>query len=107
MNMFINLFGAEVRVIKDKPAKSEATRERILEAALQLFAQKGYVNSTMREIAELSGCSLGLAYRYFRSKDSMVLALYERLSNEFAMEASTIAAGPPTKRWGQSTRADF
>src|SRR5580692_8397839 len=87
--------------------KSEATRERILEAALQLFAQKGYAHATMREIAESSGCSLGLAYRYFRSKDSMVLALYERLSDEFIAEAELVESGPLAKRWGRSTRADF
>ena len=63
--------------------KARRTRARILEAALGLFAQKGYEATTMREVAAAAGTSLGLAYRYFESKEEFALALYERLAGEF------------------------
>ena len=49
--------------------KARRTRERILEAALALFAERGYEATTMRDVAREAGASLGLAYRYFESKE--------------------------------------
>lgn len=88
-------------------AKSEATRERILESALALFAERGFAAATMRDVAERSECSLGLAYRYFRSKDAMALALYQRLLDDFAEEAARLEPGPIARRWGIVMRGDM
>ena len=62
--------------------KARRTRERILEAALRLIAEKGYEATTMRDVAREAGASLGLAYRYFASKEEFALALYLRLAEE-------------------------
>jgi AcrR family transcriptional regulator len=62
--------------------KARRTRERILEAALALFADRGYEATTMRDVAGEAGASLGLAYRYFASKEEFALALYLRLAEE-------------------------
>jgi AcrR family transcriptional regulator len=62
--------------------KARRTRERILEAALGLFADRGYEATTMRDVAREAGASLGLAYRYFVSKEEFALALYMRLAEE-------------------------
>jgi AcrR family transcriptional regulator len=56
--------------------KAVLTRQRILDTALRLFATNGYDGTSMRDIAAAAGCSLGLAYRYFASKEDMVLELY-------------------------------
>ncbi|MGO9940780.1 MAG: TetR family transcriptional regulator [Terracidiphilus sp.] len=58
-------------------AKSEATRARILAAALQVFRERGFNNATMREIAAAAGVAVGAAYYYFDSKDALVMAFYE------------------------------
>ena len=63
-------------------SKARRTRERILEAALALFAERGYEATTMRDVAREAGTSLGLAYRYFASKEEFALALYMRLAEE-------------------------
>lgn len=60
--------------------KARRTRERILGAALRLFAEKGYEATTMRDVAREAGASLGLAYRYFASKEEFALALYMGLA---------------------------
>lgn len=61
-------------------SKGERTREHILDTALRLFSEQGYEQTTMRGIAAAAETSLGLAYRYFTSKEDLVLALYERLT---------------------------
>jgi AcrR family transcriptional regulator len=62
--------------------KARRTRERILEAALELFADRGYEATTMRDVAREAEASLGLAYRYFASKEEFALVLYMRLAEE-------------------------
>lgn len=60
--------------------KAALTRQRIIDTALHLFATKGYDQTTMRDIAAAADCSLGLAYRYFASKEDLVLELYRWLA---------------------------
>ncbi len=66
----------------DATPKAEATRARILEAALELFRQEGFDNATMRSIAQKAEVATGAAYYYYASKDAIVLDFYERANNE-------------------------
>ncbi|MFO1519921.1 MAG: TetR family transcriptional regulator [bacterium] len=59
-----------------KPAKAEATRQRIYEAALGLFQEKDFGQTTMRDIAKRAGVALGATYYYFKSKDDIVMEFY-------------------------------
>ena len=61
-----------------KTRKGEQTRERILDAALELFRTQGYADTTMRQIALAADVAVGNAYYYFASKDQLILAFYER-----------------------------
>jgi len=63
-------------------AKAEETRERILESALQLFREKGFDETTMRDVAATAEMATGAAYYYFRSKEELVMALYVRSGEE-------------------------
>lgn len=60
--------------------RSEATRTRIVEAALRLFRENGYDRTTMRAIAREAGVSVGNAYYYFNSKDELVQGFYDRIA---------------------------
>lgn len=91
----------------EKKTKGERTRERILEVALKLFAEKGYANATLRDIAAEAGCSLGLAYRYFAGKEEMVFALYERLTAELETVVENLAPGTLATRWLAIEQADI
>ena len=62
--------------------KGERTRRHILEAALTLFRERGYDDTTMREIARRAGVSLGNAYYYFRSKEHLIQSFYARTHTE-------------------------
>jgi AcrR family transcriptional regulator len=61
------------------PTKGDRTRDAVLDTALKLFRKHGFDRTTMREIANEAGMSLGAAYYYFRSKEDIVHAYYERV----------------------------
>src|SRR5215471_19554926 len=65
-----------------KPSKSDATRNRILESALDLFRVQGFDDTTMRQIASKAEVAGGAAYYYFPSKDAIVLAFYDQAQKE-------------------------
>lgn len=64
--------------------KSDATRERILTAALEMFHDRGFDSTTMRDIATRAEMAIGAAYYYFESKDAIVLAIYDQARTEMA-----------------------
>lgn len=55
-----------------------AQRERILAAAKQCFVEHGFHAAGMALIAQTAGMSPGLIYRYFDSKNAIILAIVER-----------------------------
>lgn len=52
----------------------ENRRQQILDAAIACFARNGFHQTTMEEIGDQAGLSPGVAYRYFDSKDDIILA---------------------------------
>lgn len=61
-----------------------STRDRILDAALSLFAEKGYEATSMREIAEQLGITKAALYYHFDGKDAIVLALLADIETQVA-----------------------
>jgi AcrR family transcriptional regulator len=72
-----------------------AARNRLYAIAMQLIAARGYEATTLRDIAKQAGVSVGLLYRYFPSKQAVVIALYDELSSDYARQAAEM----PTGRW--------
>lgn len=65
-----------------KTDKGQQTRAAILEAALEMFRERGYEQTTMRAIADRAGVALGNAYYYFHSKEHLIQAFYGRTHEE-------------------------
>jgi AcrR family transcriptional regulator len=65
-----------------KTQKGDQTKALILQTALEIFLERGYEETTMRVIADKAGLSLGNAYYYFRSKEYLIQAFYQRLHDE-------------------------
>lgn len=59
----------------------ESTRDKILDAALGVFANKGYHDTRMDEIVEESGTSKGSIYFHFPNKERLFLALVDQFAN--------------------------
>src|ERR1041385_4687335 len=57
------------------------TRQRILMAAIDLLAQKGFANLSMNDIVNESGVSKGGVYWHFKSKDEIVQAIFDFFFN--------------------------
>ena len=55
----------------------EKSREKILAAALELFANKGYTATSIDSIAKKAGISKGLIYNYFESKEKILRAIFD------------------------------
>ena len=74
-------------------AQGAAARDRLYNTAIELIAARGYDATTLRDIAKQAGVSVGLLYRYFPSKQAVVIALYDELSADYARQAAEMPAG--------------
>lgn len=63
-------------------AKSDDTRAKITETALESFRERGYDQTTIRLIADEAGISVGNAYYYFPTKNHLVQELYVRVQDD-------------------------
>lgn len=74
--------------------RHEAKHHRILDAALHVFALKGYHEAKISEIARLAGVADGTIYLYFKNKDDLLLSLLthtlQRLNEGLKEDLSTI-----------------
>ena len=61
-------------------------REAILRAAIKVFAQRGYFNSKVADIAGAAGIADGTVYLYFKSKDEILHSVFDRAMEEFIAE---------------------
>jgi AcrR family transcriptional regulator len=56
------------------------TRDRILEAAIKVFSQEGFVGATTREIARVAGVNEVTLFRHFQSKEQLLAAVAEHIT---------------------------
>lgn len=67
--------------------KTEARRTKILEAAQSVFAEKGFHDATIAEIARAAGVSEGSIYEYFSSKEGVLFAIPLEVTSKNAQTA--------------------
>ena len=63
-----------------------ARRKQILDAATQVFAEKGFHRATVKEIARVAGIADGTIYTYFASKTEVLLGILHRLNESTERE---------------------
>jgi AcrR family transcriptional regulator len=73
-----------MKVANDRPnsrkAQAEDRRLQILDTALAVFAEKGFANTSIKDLAEVANISAGLIYHYFPSKEKLLEATVEHHS---------------------------
>lgn len=62
-------------------SKKKERQEKILDAALKLFTERGYFNTTVNDIQFASKMSVGSLYNYFENKESIAVTLYSNIEN--------------------------
>jgi AcrR family transcriptional regulator len=81
-------------------AKTGATQRRILDAATEVFATRGFTAATMADVVAASGASVGSIYHHFGGKNELFLAIFERMATavderiEAAMRQAAEGADP-------------
>ena len=71
----------------------ETTRQKLYATAIRLIGERGYEQTTLREVADAAGVSVGLLYRYFPNKRAVMLALYDELSLAQLARADVMPGG--------------
>ncbi len=76
---------------KLKTHAMEANQVKIEDAALRIFTRQGYHGTSVREIAEEAGISLGNIYNYYKTKEEIFESLVKRYGNRMArLQATTL-----------------
>lgn len=85
-----------------RPTREE-TRERVLAAAFQVFAERGIAASSVNDVAAAAGLTKGAVYSSFASKDELVLAIMEQHVMERLSGAIGVFAAAPDLQTAMTT----
>lgn len=72
------------RRVKGRVKRPESRRQELLDSALQLFREQGVDRPTVSDITEAARAAKGTFYRYFDTKEDLVLALQHKFEDELA-----------------------
>ena len=67
-------------------------RDAILRAAIDVFAGRGYFNAQVADVAKAAGVAAGTVYLYFRSKDDLLVSIFEQTMREGLDQGRAVAA---------------
>ncbi|MFT4084081.1 MAG: TetR/AcrR family transcriptional regulator [Nocardioides sp.] len=81
---------ADMRPLQEQ--RRDFTRSRLLDAASEAFARKGYVAVTVDDIVGLARCARATFYLHFNSKAAVAIALLERSTPDFVAACRSLAA---------------
>jgi AcrR family transcriptional regulator len=100
--MNIHSFLATMISAARKSAEPDDKRERLLDAALELFELRGFDGVAVPEIAQMANVATGTIYRYFETKEALVNALYRRWKEAYnaAVLAPLEGAHSPREMFG-------
>jgi len=87
-------------VLDRRQRRSAETRERLFRAALDLFAKKGFAETTVEDITEAADVGKGTFFNYFPSKDHILLAFGE-------MQLGKLEAAIETARQARTPMSEF
>jgi TetR/AcrR family fatty acid metabolism transcriptional regulator len=74
--------------------RSTRTRQRILEAATEVFARRGFHGARVADIAEAAGIAYGLVYHHFRNKDEILAAIFTERWGDYVRYLDELEAMP-------------
>jgi TetR/AcrR family transcriptional regulator, cholesterol catabolism regulator len=86
----------------EAPGRGEETKDRILDTAITLFAERGFDACTMREIAAAVGIKAPGIYNHYASKDDVLAAAMEHLLGRFFSTLLTPLEEQPVEGWLKS-----
>ena len=96
-----------IRTATKNPERVRAWRERLINAAIAVFMEKGFHNATVRDIGRAAGMTQGTIYNYVTSKDDILYLVCDRIVAEYNDEArkAIAASDQPAERVRLAVRA--
>jgi len=97
-------------VVKSAADKSAARRRQLIEATIAVIGRRGYANTTLTHVASEAGLSPGIVNFYFKSKEQLLQATLEQLTDEYAAfqrEQLERAGSSPAAQLDAMIDADF
>lgn len=79
--------GSKIKTSTSEKTPGPGKREAILRAAIEVFAEKGFFNSKVADVARAAGIADGTVYLYFKSKDEILHSIFDRAMEQFIGEA--------------------
>ena len=84
---------AAVAPRRTRPEPSPGPKhDAILRAAIDVFAERGYFNAQVADVARVAGVAAGTVYLYFKSKDDLLVSIFERSMREALVEGRAAVA---------------
>ena len=88
--------------------RRQQTRDVLIAAATEVFAQRGFEGASLEEIAETAGFTRGAIYKNFAGKEELFFAVTDRLNAQVIDAFRAIApSSPDAKEWDFSRLADL
>lgn len=81
------------RATSSRNGTSGDKREAISKAAVKVFAQRGFFNAQVADVARAAGVAAGTVYLYFRSKDEILTSIFERTMKDGIAEGRAALEG--------------
>src|SRR5215212_9059491 len=97
--MPVSASARKLSFVKQHAANTDK-RDAILRAATKVFAQNGFFQSQVADVARVAGVAAGTVYLYFKGKDDLLVSIFERSMNEVLAEgrAAIAAVTDPAER---------
>ncbi|HEX4912872.1 MAG TPA: TetR/AcrR family transcriptional regulator [Vicinamibacterales bacterium] len=76
-----------------RPAAGGDKRDAILRAATKVFAQRGFFQSQVADVARVAGVAAGTVYLYFKGKDDLLVSIFERSMGEVLTDGRAAVDG--------------
>lgn len=70
--------------------RAKSRKDRIMDAALRIFAEKSFQEATISEISKEAGVSEATIYEYFGTKEDLLFAIPEKISNDTYQESEAV-----------------
>ena len=85
--------GAPALARRRPPTPPVPKRDAILRAAIDVFADRGFFNAQVADVARAAGVAAGTVYLYFRSKDDLLVSVFERTMKDALADVRTATSG--------------
>src|SRR2546428_1279158 len=74
----MNIHSVALTAVSRRDSPPGPKRDAILRAAIDVFAERGFFNAQVADVARAAGVAAGTVYLYFKSKDDLLVSIFDR-----------------------------